>query len=608
MPKNKKILLLEKDSKLRRILYGAGRNIFAPGSGIPDKFLDITDLSAADTKAFELTEEIFNAMIKGPDINAVNSLFGDERAAAIFKRAVGNALKETFLSFIYAKKAINHLKLSGDILFIPKDINAEVFEALVNTGNVDTTLFRIPSGVILSKKIKEALLFCKTKVLLSFFPGLVYLFTPFGKTGAAKKKEYKYGIYLRRTDPGISSKANSMDFLIKEGIVKKEDTLFVMDGTSGVIDEAYASNVSASGYDSCLFSDMIASISREDHKRSVHTSLKKAVSIFKSAKSRSLLVLKEYLSILNIIRKWETFYTIYNVGLFFGVQEPGAVARALWQKTHGSGYCFIYLSSNIMKHVATKTYYSNIIADKLVSSMIPVSEFKEQKNHIGQYCDVGVMNADRIRRIRADEKKTSEIRSFLNIADSRYIVAVFDDNSDSYDTMPIHEIEKFMEILVRLLDEAKDTIYVYKPRALTIFNRNERIKKMYEKIRSHKSCRLVENNTVSALETMGVCDVVLTVPLSSTFTEALSAGIKTLCFVGQNYMIEGFNDGSVRDRDMFADNYEDISKNISKLLSDGQKDASQAFVEGFVKKHVDRFCDGKAFDRMRECNLAEAKK
>lgn len=608
MRTNKKILLLESKKNRWHILSGMGRVVIAPGSGIPDNFLDITDLSAADTKAFELTEEIFNAMIKGPDIDAVNSLFGDERAAAIFKRAVGNALKEIFLSLIYAKKAINHLKLSGDILFIPKDINAEVLSALVSTGNIDTKLFRIPSGVILSKKIKDIFILWRTKILLSFFPGLVYLFTPFGKTRVVKKKGYKYGIYLRRTDPGISSKANSMDFLIKEGIVKKEDTLFVMDGTSGIIDEAYASNVSASGYDSCLFSKMAANISREDHKRSVHPSLKKAVSVFKAARSRSLLVLREYISILNIIRKWETFYTIYNVGLFFGVQEPGAVARALWQKTHGSGYCFIYLSSNIMKHVATKTYYSNIIADKLVSSMIPVSEFKEQKNHIGSYCDVGVMNADIIRRIRADEKKTSEIRASLNIAGSRHIVAVFDDNSDSYDTMPIHEIEKFMEILVRLLDEAKDTVYVYKPRALTIFNRNERIKKMYEKIRSHKSCRFVENNTVSALEIMGICDAVLTVPLSSTFTEALSAGIKTLCFVGQNYMVEGFYDGSVRERDMFTDNYEDISKNISKSLSDGQKDASQAFIEGFVKKHVDRFCDGKAFDRMRECILAEAKK
>jgi len=590
------------------MLSGMGRVVIAPGSGIPDNFLDITDLSAADTKAFELTEEMFNAMIKGPDIDAVNSLFGDERAAAIFKRAVGNALKETFLSFIYAKKAINHLKLSGDILFIPKDINTEVFSALVSTGNIDAKLFRIPSGVILSKKIRDIFLLWRTKILLSFFPGLVYLFTPFSKTGAAKKKDYKYGIYLRRTDPGISSKANSMDFLIKEGIVKKEDTLFVMDGTSGVIDEAYASNVAASGYDSCLFSEMAASISREDHKRSVHPSLKKAGRAFKTARSRSLLVLREYLSILNIIRKWETFYTIYNVGLFFGVQEPGAATRTLWQKTHGSGYCFIYLSSNIMKHVATKTYYSNIIADKLISSMIPVSEFKEQNNHIGQYCDVGVMNADIIRRIRADEKKTSEIRSFLNIADSRHIVAVFDDNSDSYDTMPVHEIEKFMEILVRLLDEAKDTVYVYKPRALTVFARNERIKKMYEKIRSHKSCRLVENNTISALEIMGICDAVLTVPLSSTFTESLSAGMKTLCFVGQNYMVEGFNDGSVLEREMFADNYEDISKNISKLLSDGQKDASQEFVERFVKKHVDRFCDGKAFNRMKECVLMGAKK
>lgn len=607
MMANKKILLLEKDSRLWRFLFGWGRTVLAPGSGIPEKFLDITDLSLADSRAYEFSRKTFKDIIKDNDINTVNSLFQNEHSALIFRKSIGKALKKTFLSLIYLDKAKETFSLDQKILFVPDDDNFEVFLDVLKL-NVQLTHFDIPKILKLFKRAKTFFMATFLRFVILIFSELSLLLSLFPRPIQTNKRDFKYAVYLRKTDPGITDKANSMDFLVKQGVANKNEILFILDDTSGLVEGSYLEKISSLGYESCMFRKVASSTGIYAYINKIYPVLRKMSNKIWGSGNRNPFILREYLSILKIARDWEAFYLKYNVCLFFGVQEPGAVARALWQKKHNSKYFFVYLSSNIMKYVAAKTYYSNIIADKLISSMIPITEFREQTNKIVEYCDVGVLNADIIRKIRKDMCRIKALRSSIDIKKDRQIIAVFDDNSDSYDTMPIDKVEIFLDILLRLLEEPGDFIYVYKPRAFSVFDRNKKIRELFEKVNTHKKCRIIKNSSVSALEMMAISDVVLTVPLSSSFTEALSAGLRTVCFVGENYMSESFNDGSKYADQIFASNYQGVSERIRNALNGWQKEFEDEFIERFVKKYIDRFSDGRAFFRLKECIVLEGKR
>jgi len=604
---NNKVLLLEEKISLLFWPLAIGKRIVSPGCGIPAGLLDIADLNKADLMAFDLTEKVFASVITSKEIEAVDSLLGDQSASCIFKRAVGNALKQLILSSIYYDKAKTLLGADADICFIPKSFNVEIYTGLLKCGTSTKDLFDIPRPIYFLFKIKEYLAAVKQRLVLSWLPLMTGLITSASQKPETPKKRYRCGILLRRTDPGISDLPNSMDFLVRSGAVKKEDVLFIMDGTSGRIGDKYASNVSAAGYDNCRFDKMMKDIGRAEYLKSIYPELKNAVKALKRSKPHGVLVLREYVSILKIIFEWEIFYLRYQVEMFFGVQEPGMIARALWQKKHGSRYCFIYLSSNEMKYVATRTYYSNIIADKLISSMIPVAEFKEQRNYFSEYHDIGILNSEIIRNLRIDDNNNKKMRTALGIEGYRKVVAVFDDNSDSYDTMPFSDVIRFSEILLQLLNEMTDTVFIYKPRVVKIFGRDLMISGLYEKIRASRNCIVIDNNQYSSFDIMGICDLVLTVPLSSTFTEALSAGIKTVCFVRQKHMVERYGDDKQWTSKLFCDDYPSVKGSTDFWLSDHGDIFLNEFMNGFTRKRIDQYCGESSFKRLNNV-LAESAK
>lgn len=600
MHKEKKVLLIEGKKAWWHVFAGVGKRIFYPGKGIPGNLLNFRDLSQADSKAYELTGQIFDKIVKKAECNAINFLFEDTRADLLLRQSIGHALRKIFLSYAFALKAAEYLHLDKTIVFIPEGIDVNMLEALVKTKNIDLKKIRISFWFISIKKFNDLFSFLKYKLILLNFAEIIFLLLPFGRFAQSERKIYKYGIFLRRTDTGISNRPNSMDLLIKEGVIKKEESIFVMDGTSGPIGNEYMSKVASSGYAYCHFGKMLKSVSKTEYSKLFYKKNKQASAVLKKINIRSNFVLKNFISALLVMYAWEVFYSRYYVETFIGIQEPGALARALWQKKYGSKYYFIYLSSYPIEETATKTYYRNIIADKLITSIMPIRGFKEQDNNFNEYYDCGIINSSIVRRMKSEPGIIAGIKARLNIDKSMKVISVFDNSSDSYDTMPFCDMLKLLEILIQLLGKDKDVVIVYKLRDLGVFERSEEIKRLFSLVCGHSRCRAIKNNEYSVLEILSVSDMVITVPLSSVFTEALSAGIKTICFITQDYLIEEFNDKSAWVSRIFAQDYNQLLGCMSYWASDKDNVKFEEFMRNYVKKNIDTFCEGQALARLTD--------
>lgn len=601
MYKEKSILLIAGNKSWWHVFAGMGRRVVCPGNGIPDNLLNFRDLSCADSKAFELTEQVFSKIVKKADSTAINSLLNDARADLLLRQSIGHALRRIFLSRAFALKAAEYLHLDKTVVFIPAGIDVNILELLVKTKNIDLKNIRIPSWFLLVKKLTDCYSFLKNKIILSYFSEIMFLLPPFGKTLKFERKSYKYGIFLRKTDTGISDKPNSMDFLIKDGVIKKEDSIFVMDGTSGPINIDYISKVASSGYAYCHFEKMLKNVSKGEYLRLFYEKNKQATGILKRVNTRSNFVLRNFVSTLLVMYAWEVFYSRYYVETFIGIQEPGALARALWQKKNGSKYYFIYLSSYPLKETSTKTYYSNIVADKLITSVQPLKGFKQQGNNFQEYYDCGIINSGIVRRMKSDSRIIERLKGRLRIEKDTKVMSVFDNSSDSFDTMPFCDMLKLLRILIQLLDKNKDITIVYKLRDLGVFQRSDEIKRLFSSLCNHNRCRVIKNNEYSVLEVLSISGIVITVPLSSVFTEALSAGINTVCFITQDYLIEEFDDKSEWISRIFAQDYNQLSECINYWASDKDNVKFAEFMRDYVKKNIDTFCDGQALARLADC-------
>lgn len=595
----KKILLIEGKKAFWHRFLGFRNNILYGERDLPKNFLDMQDIVFADSKAFELIPAVYEKLIKKSDINVINSLFEDEGADLILQRSLGKQLKKIFISYAFASKSVDFLKLEEDIDFIPININVDILNVLVTTKSFNSGRITIPKWFIVLQRLKERVLFLRNMAVLNFFSEIMLVLMPFKGRSVTEKRKYKYGMFLRRTDGGISDCPSSMDFLIKEGVIKKEDVIFVMDGTSGSIGDNYLSRVSSSGYTYCLFSEMKKSMSKADYYKSVYKTIKKASSLLASTWPSNNFVAENFIGAINIINVWEMFYSAFSVAVFIGIQEPGSLARVLWQHKHTSRYYFINISSNVYSS-PIKTYYSKIIGDKFISSRIPIRENIKMGNMFAEYVDIGIINADFIRKIRNDPVAGNKIRSDLNLNNNTILITVFDDNSDSYDTIPFNDSMEYLKMLLKLLEDMDKVRLIYKPRALSIFKRTDKIKTLFDQLKNHPRCSVISNNAYSSMEIMAISDLIVTVPLSSTFTEALSAGLKTIGFVCSADLMKKYSVNINRAYKIFAYDYTELLECVKYWLSDQSNEAFKEFNEQFIKNKIDPYCDGQATKRLRE--------
>jgi hypothetical protein len=285
------------------------------------------------------------------------------------------------------------------------------------------------------------------------------------------------------------------------------------------------------------------------------------------------------------------------------MQDPGNIARTIWQDKHGSKSVYINLSSSYFTYVthAARTYYTMMIHDSYLSSMLPIEGAKRNSNRIKEYADIGVVAADFIRRINNDPAEIKKYKAVLGIPEDKRLISFFDDNGDTYDILPLETNISFMENVLKLLDSDSSLFLIFRPRQEEIFQRSGKMLEIYGKLQKHARCLIAPNPVFpySPYEIMGISDLVITVFSSSILTEALSAGLKTICFAPGRDVYPDFWNRMGKIPGIYVKSYEELRDLANYLLKDktGENAKRQ---ESYVKDCIDRYCDGKAISRISD--------
>ena len=420
------------------------------------------------------------------------------------------------------------------------------------------------------------------------FPRYLYWRALFSRRFAHDTRTFKYVLYLRPTDPGFSDLPTSMDWLIKQGVVSRDELLFVVDAKIGA---QYLAQIKAIGYHYVYFPEML----KKANLRLLLDKLKMIAQQLTGTNAGRRLTLKAYLSVLRQAYAWEAFYQQYQVGTFIAIQEPGNPARYLYQKTHGSRSIFLYLSSAYLGDSPYNGYYSRLIFDRLLTSKIPLIKFQRYENYFDRYQDIGIINADLIRRLKADRPKLAELAKQLNIPSDKTIISVFDDNSDTYDTMPIADARDYVNWLKMALEADQRLFFLYKPRSLSVFSREPELRRAFERLVNHERCLFVPGlvKKYSAIELMALSELVITVFSSSTLTEALAGGVKAICFRPRSEINSPFWSKMEEQPELIFHDRDQMSRQIDHWLKTPAERQTAC-------RAIDSYCDGQALKRLKD--------
>lgn len=600
MKENKKVLLIEGENRLGNWILGNYGKVYS-NENIISHLLDIHDFDKAEKWAIEVIDDVFEKHIKQDEKAVLNKIMGDAKGRLILKKALLYSVRLLKLSCIFAEKAVNEYEMKVKVDFIPKNFDFALYRMLSGNIKLLPDNITIPDWFIALSKTRDFIIIHLYGLALWFYPVLLPLWMLSKKaTKPNIKKYYKNGVYLWETDYGFSRMHGSMDFLIKEKILNKKDVLFIIDSK---VPSEYLSILKATGYNYCYFDDLVGSYSFGMYMRKIFKKASKISLYFKGIKTKMLTTVKVYLRVLHSIILWEMFYSKTHVKTFIAMQEPGNATRVLWQNKHNSRSIFINISSSLFTHItySARTYYTMMVYDKYISSMLPIKGSRKNNNQIDEYKDIGIINSDYIHRIRKNDELVTKYKSDLGIPIDKTIISVFDSNADGRDVIPISDVMFFMRSILKLLDSNEEYFFIFKPRTLNIFNRDIELRRTFEQLINHNRCFFAKppNFPYAACELIGISDLVITVFSSSILTEALSGGIKTVCFAPRNSSYSEFGDTIGKIPNLCFKSYEQLQGIVEYWLMDIKDEKFKTWRNEYVKNYIDRYCDGQALLRLR---------
>lgn len=600
MKEDKKILLIEGKKRLGNWIFGNYGKVYSYENVI-SHLLDRHDYDKAEQWAIGVIEEVFEKHFKQEEKVVLDEIMGDAKGRLILKKELLCSVSRLKLSCIFAAKAVNEYGMNVKVDFIPKNFDYALYRMLSSHTALLPDNINIPDWFIALSKIRDFILIYLYGLAIRFYPLLLPLWMLSKKaTKPNIKKYHKYGIYLQATDSGFSWKPDSMDFLIKEEILNKEEVLFII---SSKVPSEYLSELKATGYDYCYFDDLVGSYSIVMYMRNIFKRAFYISRYLKGIRTKMWITVKVFLIVLHSINLWEMFYSKTHVKTFLAMQEPGNVSRVLWQNKHNSRSHFINLSSSFFTLItyAARTYYTMMVYDKYISSMLPIEGSRKNNNLINEYIDIGIINSDYIHRIRENKELVKKYKSDLGIPIDKIIISVFDSNTDNCDLIPISDVLFFMKSILKLLDSNEELFFIFKPLVLTIFMRDIELLRTFEQLKNHNRCFFVPppNFPFATCELIGISDLVITVFASSILTEALSGGIKTVCLAPQNNSYNEFWDTIGKIPNLCFNSYEQLQEIVEYWLKDITGENFKTWQDAYVKSYIDRYCDGQALLRLR---------
>ncbi len=576
--------------------------------GLSDDFLDLIDYYTSHYRAGEAIDWVYEQYVESGEAEVLNRAIGDKRAHLAIKKAILLALGDLFLSFIMAEKFVKKYDVEETIDFLPNKFSYTLYQIVFKRKDLMPDRVNIPEWYI--KKMKR-LEFGRNSVYragLVLYPLTVSMLMNLGRAGKTGKKNYRYGVHIWNGWVRSSSSSARIGFLEDKNGINQANTLYILDYKIKRRErKADLKKVKNSGYDYCRFEEIVRGFSVWRYFGEIYPAVRRvAKEMFSLCGGKGLLA-RSYLRTLRRLILWEIFFSNYAVDLFVALQDPGNIPRTLLQKKNGADSIFVFTSTsydpvyreNMDTHADSN--YSFMVYDAAVSSRMSNDYFRRNNNLINEYVNCGILLSDNVYRVRQDAALKARIKKELGISPNKAVIGFYDTKIGKMGMLNNQEGYRMINDVYRLLESNKDYYILFKSRGYYRYSGNSDVKKEIDRLIAHE--RVIHVNETKAHSDydarcfMGICDLVIGTFTSSAPLESVAGGIRTICYVPS----ERFN------KDVFAVNtfprfcargYDQLKEYTEYWLNECSEDDFRCFLDTYVKKHVDDYCDGQAMKRL----------
>jgi polysaccharide biosynthesis PFTS motif protein len=455
----------------------------------------------------------------------------------------------------------------------------------------------------------------KTKYLCLFsgFPFWVLYKTGFPRSQKRDKVEYRAGIRIYTHDLAFYQKYRSIDFLLDGEKLTSENVIFCIETP---ISAEYRAALENKRYH-CVDLKKILNRPQSGFIRSqVFGKLFPAwIRCAAGVLSLQSHMIKLVIEVFQTYVFWTAFFDTYHVHHYIAYNDtlPRSIVRNCVLRSHGAKSWYYAHSTN------TKNFFTPSGKEEYLSLNHSYLHFDHfvcwgngmqryytlHPNSISQYNNLGCPWSEHIRVIQSDrtipgchEPPHQDISS-IEEKKTKKTIGVFDTSFGHESPLQGPDMALFMEGLLRLLDDYPDIEMLFKMKNTfrEVIYADAGIEALYERVKMHPRCRLMDGYESDPSEVMAAADLIVSACFTSPTIEALGARKKAVF-----YDAKGRFRGYYYDRfpNLVAHSYRELNSLVQYWLFSCTDEEFDAYILENIIGEIDAYADGRGITRFRD--------
>ncbi|HEY4707720.1 MAG TPA: hypothetical protein VII64_09695 [Thermodesulfobacteriota bacterium] len=573
---------------------------------IPEDFYSAIDFLKANNRACSAIDILCERILADrAALRPLRAIGGEEYAGLFIRKALLTEAEKICRYVSFARKVRGSFGVKGRVDLIPGPFSSRVYSSMKAAGLIQEGI-SIPERLCLMNGVRERVRNNLYRARLAIYPELVL-------TGARKRKpdkrHYRYALLLH-DGRGFVKNEGSMDFMVDGKKVKAEEILYLISerpgsGRAGM--ERLKSGAGARGYAVASLDEPAAGANLKgvySRAAALRPGLLALTLKYPEMSGACSNAMKEFLL-------WELFHGNYGVEKIVSIQHPARLTGSFIARRRGIENVFLH-SSVVFDRLdrsigegagkAEQCYYSHHAFDAACSDRLSNEWLKNSQNAIRESVDIGPVFSDIVFEARV--KRKSELREAIGVPSGSRLVSFFDSTVGHNGVLTLREEEEFIRSARLLLDKDPGLFIAFRFKNRAAFDgySGDALKKETELLFANPGCVCANDLNVSNFELMGASDLVVSAPLSSVIFESLVGGVPSVYYdpLGRyrepHYFIERLPMVAAHGR-------EELEAAAAYWLSDSDGERFESLKEEYLKRYVDRQCDGNASERFRDVLL-----
>jgi hypothetical protein len=520
--------------------------------------------------AIELADRIVNQISGSAVIQLASELYKSKETDLVFKKTIAKHL--SLLTSIN-QYIINNQKIIDPTLFI-----SERYRKILQ-GN--------PKVLDASITVKYGLYWVGVKlkvtwlaVVLGYF--LHLLVQPFCKK-STNEKTFKYAISVSASWATKFKGAREFTFLVDDNIIKKKETVFLVEYPEG---KEFYQYYSDDGYNliEALGVQKISNLFRKSTLR-VRDDFFKVVSLL-IARKQDFFVYEALISLLFHRMGWSIIVaqTSFQNYIYFNKEGRSQNVTNIFLKqkkiiTHAysqfiGGPYQVCGNDSILdeRHV----HYSFLNPDYYyLNNQAMLDSMLLHYQDVVQYKVIGNIFSEKIIEIRNNNHYIEQLRGQYNIENSKKVVSIFDTTYVEIDKLysTYDEAQYFLKAVIKLAKSMPECMFLFKPSKKDMFflkgywsdKKGSKIVQLRHEFGQLENATMLQD-TDDVMDIIGVSNVVFTNSFSSPTADALLADVPAFWYQAKTDVSFSIYN---KIPNLVIDSYKDLTTQIKKLLQDG---------------------------------------